>query len=182
MLCCWGADPQMLNDHRTYIFQTITGMPHPKYECTAFPIHDGKYISITTVSHPRWPESSALSCSISFSFPNYMASMSQNQALWLLNYHIHFPPSVHLLSSYMCDSNTYTITWCFFWRLCTAVRLLPRSVDEACGSFSDTHWSSSSTSRRNWCNRSASSRLSLLICIGCCREWYLQNRTQCSHD
>ena len=72
-----------------------------------------------------------------------------------------------------------TLAWCFFWRLWTAARLVPRSVDDACDFFSATHWSLSSTSCRNWCSRSVSSRLSLWICISCCREWYLLDRTQC---
>lgn len=42
------------------------------------------------------------------------------------------------------------ITWFFFFSICTLNRLLPYSVEVACGIFSAIHSFSSSTSRRNW--------------------------------
>jgi len=107
-----------------------------------------------------------------------------SSATWIeickTNHHIRFLFQLHLSSFYVWVTQMI-LAWCFFCRLWTAVRLVPRSVDETCSSFSAIHWSSSSTSRRKWWNRSASSRLSLRICIGCCREWYLSDRIQCSH-
>jgi len=121
----------------------------------------------------RW-ESLALSWTFTF----------LSSATWIeickTNHYICFLLQLNL-SSFCVWVTQMILAWCFFWRLWTAVRLVPRSVDETCGSFSATHWSSSSTSRRNWRSRSASSRLSLRICIVCCREWYLLDRTQCSH-
>lgn len=67
-------------------------------------------------------------------------------------------------------------TWCFFWRFCTAVKEEPRSWLEARGSFSATHKSSSSISRRSCWRRSASSRFSWRMCTGSCKELYLEGK------
>ena len=109
-----------------------------------------------------------------FFFPHPPSLKVANQSSYLFLFQL-------LLSSFYVWVKQIILAWCFFWRLWTAVRLVPRSADDACVSFSATHWSSSSTSCRNWCSRSASSRLSLRICIGCCKEWYLSDRTQWKH-
>ena len=126
----------------------------------------------STLPHVRRCETLALSLNFIFlSLPSSLKVANQSSYLFLFQL---------LLSSFHVWVTQMILAWCFFWRLWTAVRLVPRSVDDACGSFSATHWSSSSTSRRNCCSRCASSRLSFRICIGCCREWYLSNRTQWS--
>lgn len=108
--------------------------------------------------------------------------MHPNAAHTMLQYSLQFK-KISFLSSlkriiyhnYLTNKQ-YIITACFFMRLWTAVRVLPRSSEAAVGIFSSIQDSSSAISLYNLYITSASLRLSRRMMQGSVRELYLYSR------